>query len=495
MVHKAATDLAMEIMSSWNQPMSNYILIVPPLIPFDSVFKMLCDTELHKKYCDYPDQLDIAHLREADYKNSRELVDKICKAWSVKQKDSCIEDPIQELEQAVNTVVQRDRIPIILLPRFHKAIERLPENLGAALRSMEYQFNLRTVVQVPVPLSELFDRWEYENEKRAFLCSNFGQGHLNRLLLGQTRSEVHTAMKSVELSEKIANIVYEWTGGLPILVKWVVREATRINSKNDIEKLFLPQAIEQSWKFLKWIDPPGSNAYKQLLAEKYLNVSYCNVPFSLSDHQWTELLIDKDGSLRIKTIGLAALKYLGGSQMLKIDKLAYGVNYLKECEWEISKLIKTGENKHIEFKETMRWNMGTNQKSPLIEFMIIKCLAGFMNSDGGVLLVGIDDDGNPVGLLNDRLINNDGSLNEDLMMRHIVSLIIRHMGIRFTQYISQKIETLDDGSNVLRICCGRSYEPVYLKHDNRKVLYVRTGPRIDEVLDDELNKFIETRFL
>ena len=51
-----------------------------------------------------------------------------------------------------------------------------------------------------------------------------------------------------------------------------------------------------------------------------------------------------------------------------------------------------------------------NQK--VLEKVISKTIAAFMNSEGGTLFIGVDDDGNVIGLENDYLLlkkrNSDG---------------------------------------------------------------------------------------
>ncbi len=54
-------------------------------------------------------------------------------------------------------------------------------------------------------------------------------------------------------------------------------------------------------------------------------------------------------------------------------------------------LIVAGESKRIEFKQTARVNLHTKQRDPVIEQMVIKSVAGFMNAEGGTLLIGVTD--------------------------------------------------------------------------------------------------------
>jgi len=61
-------------------------------------------------------------------------------------------------------------------------------------------------------------------------------------------------------------------------------------------------------------------------------------------------------------------------------------------------LIERGEGRHVEFKETGRLNRHTGEKDPVLEQMVVKAVAGFLNSAGGTLLIGVKDDGEVTGI-------------------------------------------------------------------------------------------------
>ena len=61
-------------------------------------------------------------------------------------------------------------------------------------------------------------------------------------------------------------------------------------------------------------------------------------------------------------------------------------------------LIAGGESKTIEFKQTARINVHTHQRDSVMEQMVVKSVAGFMNGEGGTLLIGVADDGDICGI-------------------------------------------------------------------------------------------------
>jgi hypothetical protein len=61
-------------------------------------------------------------------------------------------------------------------------------------------------------------------------------------------------------------------------------------------------------------------------------------------------------------------------------------------------LINGGESLLVEFKQSARWNERKGDKDPVLELAVLKTVAGFMNAHGGILLLGVTDDGEVVGL-------------------------------------------------------------------------------------------------
>lgn len=72
-----------------------------------------------------------------------------------------------------------------------------------------------------------------------------------------------------------------------------------------------------------------------------------------------------------------------------LDKFESIQSPLKQLSNEdlVYSLIRRGENKHIEFKETFSKNIRTGKKDKEIEKSSLKNIVGFLNADGGTLLI------------------------------------------------------------------------------------------------------------
>jgi len=140
-----------------------------------------------------------------------------------------------------------------------------------------------------------------------------------------------------------------------------------------------------------------------------------------------------------------------------------------ETEQEIRELIDRGESERLEFKSTLRFNLAAGKPGKEIELAALKTLTAFMNTDGGVLVVGVDDEGRVLGL------DTDGFENDDHVLRHFTSIFAQHVGVEHLSSMAFAVRTLD-GRKVLLAECFRSNEPVILKGGKDEEFYVRAGP-------------------
>jgi hypothetical protein len=88
----------------------------------------------------------------------------------------------------------------------------------------------------------------------------------------------------------------------------------------------------------------------------------------------------------------------------------------KAREMTISEIIVSGESSVVEFKSSLRMNLHTKNADQKIEHAVLKTLAAFLNTRGGTLVIGVDDNGTPLGL------EDDGFQSEDKMDQHLANL-------------------------------------------------------------------------
>ncbi|MBU1140840.1 MAG: ATP-binding protein, partial [Proteobacteria bacterium] len=138
-------------------------------------------------------------------------------------------------------------------------------------------------------------------------------------------------------------------------------------------------------------------------------------------------------------------------------------------ENEIAALIRAGESSTLEFKSTMRTNLKSGKTGKEIELAWLKTVTAFMNSDGGILLIGVEDDGTVIG------IDADNFANEDKCRLHFKNLINTHIGAESSRFIHLKILTIQE-KTILIIECERVRRPVFLSVGKNEDFFIRSGP-------------------
>ncbi len=141
---------------------------------------------------------------------------------------------------------------------------------------------------------------------------------------------------------------------------------------------------------------------------------------------------------------------------------------------QIKNLIATGENKTLEFKQTLRFDIKEKKVNLDVEWSCIKTIAAFINSEGGQLLIGVADDGTVSGLESDFNTFSDTN-KQDAFLKHLENILTNTLGItRLTNISSRFIEI--DGKLICIVEVKSDPEPliiVYKQKNNREDFYVR----------------------
>ena len=156
-------------------------------------------------------------------------------------------------------------------------------------------------------------------------------------------------------------------------------------------------------------------------------------------------------------------------------------------EVDLIDLIRGGESSVLEFKSSLRTNLHTNKVDKEIERSALKTLAGFLNTDGGTLVIGVSDDGTPVG------IEADNFPSTDKMSLHLVNIVNAQVGPNAMTLIHTNFDDFE-GSRVLVVNCQRSPTEVYVRDNNVQRFYVRTGPSTTELTGSDMVEYINQRF-
>jgi DNA-binding response OmpR family regulator len=153
---------------------------------------------------------------------------------------------------------------------------------------------------------------------------------------------------------------------------------------------------------------------------------------------------------------------------------------------KIQAVIEQGENDQVEFKSTMRWNLKTDKADKAVEKAWLKTIVAFLNTDGGILLVGVDDAGEIVGITHDRFEN------EDKYKLHVNNRIKEHIGLGNAACIRYDLNDVG-GQKVLAIRCSPSPQPVFLRMGREEEFFIRIGPGSRKLTPSEVVAYVTRR--
>lgn len=135
-------------------------------------------------------------------------------------------------------------------------------------------------------------------------------------------------------------------------------------------------------------------------------------------------------------------------------------------------VISAGESTTVEFKSTLRWDVQRNQVNKELQKVIAKTIAGLLNVEGGVLLIGVTDDGEIYGIEAD--ISSIGRGDKDGFYQSLVQTLDTYLGKEFIPFIRPRFEH-SGGKTVCIVEVDASPRPVFLRDGQDREFYTRSG--------------------
>jgi len=155
-------------------------------------------------------------------------------------------------------------------------------------------------------------------------------------------------------------------------------------------------------------------------------------------------------------------------------------------------MITGGEGDRVEFKSTLRWNLKTDKVDKNLEYVIVKTISAFLNSDGGNLFIGVADDGQMLGLDRDYRSFQKRS-NRDGFLLKLSSLISRDIGKGFHKFITIDIQTVGD-FDICRVTITPADKPAFVKKKGNEEFYIRTSAASVPLSLSESHEYIRSHW-
>lgn len=157
----------------------------------------------------------------------------------------------------------------------------------------------------------------------------------------------------------------------------------------------------------------------------------------------------------------------------------------------IRELIRAGETSQVEFKASFRFDLKDQKVNKDLTQVVVKTIAGFSNSEGGTLFIGVNDDGQIFGI--ERDIETLTRKSVDGFEQALRTAIGRFIGVEVSTEVKVRFVTID-GKQVAEVACQKHAEPVFLKDGDQYTFYVRDGNSTRPLNVVEQHKYIRLHY-
>jgi hypothetical protein len=153
-------------------------------------------------------------------------------------------------------------------------------------------------------------------------------------------------------------------------------------------------------------------------------------------------------------------------------------------------LIEKGENETLEFKASLRHDYRQIKTNKNLEEVILKSIAGFLNGNGGILLIGVNDDGEILGITNDFWSLKEKTKNG--FEQRLMLIISNAFGRDICSKIHIAFHEIEN-KDICSLLIERSKRPVYIKENNQTIFFLRTGKVTNPLSTSETVEYLNSK--
>jgi hypothetical protein len=299
------------------------------------------------------------------------------------------------------------------------------------------------------------------------------------LLLGEIRGYFHEYIWWSILTSFTASLILGFTG---LTFTHVLVKTQRINKNKILAAILIltfTLSLATLWELFEFtLDLILSTGLQQSLLDTMQDLTINAIGAILITIAGHKTALSKNSTLASNFLSKALEK----NQHLLGPKIQ-----TKTTKQKINEILQIGETSKIEFKSTLRTNLFTKTTDKKIELATLKTITAFLNTSGGNLLIGVEDNKNILGL------EADNFTSEDKIRLHLTNLIKNQIGNEFTPFIKTTLQKIDNKTIILVICLP-SQKPVFLKNDDHEEFYIRNGPSSIKLEGKALISYINHKF-
>lgn len=158
-------------------------------------------------------------------------------------------------------------------------------------------------------------------------------------------------------------------------------------------------------------------------------------------------------------------------------------------------LISQEESKTLEFKSSFSWCMKEKTKKKHLETVILKSVSSLANTDGGVLLIGVADNGDIVGLDGDYSLTQKKQNRDGFELRLSDKLIHAFTATVCNSLIDIQFHEMESSKEICSVSVKRSQKPLFVKGESggNSNAYIRVGNSTRLLPSEELIDYFSNR--
>jgi len=160
-----------------------------------------------------------------------------------------------------------------------------------------------------------------------------------------------------------------------------------------------------------------------------------------------------------------------------------------KTDWQV--IISKGENDLIEFKSSLRWDYRQSKMNKILENVIIKTISAFLNTEGGLLFIGVDDDGNALGL--DYDYSCLSKKNRDGFLLTLTNLVNQKLGKDIHKFLTISIVSLNE-KDVCIVNVEKSDRPIFIGKSENEKFYIRASASSQPLAMQEAFNYISSHW-
>jgi hypothetical protein len=175
----------------------------------------------------------------------------------------------------------------------------------------------------------------------------------------------------------------------------------------------------------------------------------------------------------------------------------------------VKDLIAAGESALVEFKSSARWDVKNGKAEKFIERIIVKTVAALLNTKGGTLVIGVEDDGKVYLLAEDYKLS--GGKGRDSFENWLTQTLMKDFGKDVAGLLSVAFYELNSPSpqpgsevpgegvapgsgDVCVVSVKPSLKPRFLVEEGQERFFIRTGNATNQLKMSEFLDYCRERW-